>query len=224
MLGFDPLPWLNVQNTVGFNAYTDRRIVVNGKGGDYFPNGNITNDNIYRQELDNTLLVTATKPLSDNIGLKVILGNNINQRLTERQVVFGDGIIFRGINSLNNTSVTIPRVLPNNRNNFKQRYFAFFTDISLDYKNFAFLNLVARNDVSSTLPASNRSYLYGGASASLIFTEAFNLPKEYTVIREIPGGLHAGGQRSNALSDANSLHRQPGIGRWHDNGRDCFAV
>ncbi|MBD2755565.1 SusC/RagA family TonB-linked outer membrane protein [Spirosoma validum] len=177
VLGFDPLPWLNVQNTIGFNAYTDRRVVVNGKGGDYFPNGNITNDNIYRQELDNTLLVTATKPLSENFGLKVILGNNVNQRLTERQVVFGDGIIFRGINSLNNTSVTIPRVLPNNRNNFKQRYFAFFTDISLDYKNWAFLNIVARNDVSSTLPVSNRSYLYGGASASLIFTEAFNIPK-----------------------------------------------
>ncbi|MGF7218704.1 TonB-linked SusC/RagA family outer membrane protein [Spirosoma lacussanchae] len=177
VLGVDPLPWLNVQNTVGFNAYTDRRTVVNGKGGDYFPNGNITNDNIYRQELDNTLLLTATKPINENIGLKVILGNNVNQRVTERAVVFGDGIIFRGINSLNNTSVTIPRVLPNNRNNFKQRYYAFFTDISLDYKNYAFLNLVARNDVSSTLPASNRSYLYGGASASLIFTEAFQLPK-----------------------------------------------
>ncbi|MCX6218452.1 SusC/RagA family TonB-linked outer membrane protein [Spirosoma sp.] len=188
VLGVDPLPWLNVQNTVGFNAYTDRRVVVNGKGGDYFPNGNITNDNIYRQELDNTLLVTATKPLSENIGLKVILGNNVNQRVTERQVVFGDGIIFRGINSLNNTSVTIPRVLPNNRNNFKQRYFAFFTDISLDYKNYAFLNLVARNDVSSTLPASNRSYLYGGASASLIFTEALKLPKNVLSFGKLRAG------------------------------------
>ncbi len=188
VLGFDPLPWLNVQNTIGFNAYTDRRVTVNGKGGDYFPNGNITNDNIYRQELDNTLLVTATKPLSDDIGLKIILGNNVNQRLTERAVVFGDGIIFRGINSLNNTSVTIPRVLPNNRNNFKQRYFAFFTDISLDYKNYAFLNLVARNDVSSTLPASNRSYLYGGASASLIFTEAFQIPKNILSFGKLRAG------------------------------------
>ena len=188
VLGVDVLPWLNVQNTVGFNAYTDRRVTVNGKGGDYFPNGNITTDNIYRQELDNTLLVTATKSLNENIGLKVILGNNVNQRLTERQVVFGDGIIFRGINSLNNTRVTIPRVLPNNRNDFKQRYFAFFTDISLDYKNFAFLNLVARNDISSTLPISNRSYLYGGASASLIFTEALKIPKNILSFGKLRAG------------------------------------
>ena len=188
VLGVDVLPWLNIQNTAGFNAYTDRRVVVNGKGGDYFPNGNITTDNIYRQELDNTLLITATKPLSENIGLKAILGNNINQRLTERQVVFGDGIIFRGINSLNNTRVTIPRVLANNRNDFKQRYFAFFADVSLDYKNYAFLNFVARNDVSSTLPVSNRSYLYGGVNASLIFTEAFKLPKSVLSFGKIRAG------------------------------------
>ncbi|MBC7920845.1 MAG: SusC/RagA family TonB-linked outer membrane protein [Ferruginibacter sp.] len=188
VIGFDPLPWLNVQNTVGFNAYTDRRRVVNGKGGSYFPNGNITDDNIYRQELDNTLLLTASRAINDQLGLKVILGNNVNQRLTERQVVFGDGIIFPGIHSLNNTSVTIPRVLPYNRNDLKQRYYAFFTDISLDYKNYAFLNLVARNDVSSTLPANNRSYLYGGVSASLIFTEAFRLPKKVLSFGKLRAG------------------------------------
>ena len=212
VLGFDPLPWLNVQNTVGFNAYTDRRTVVNGKGGDYFPNGNITNDNIYRQELDNTLLVTATKPLSDDIGLKVIVGNNVNQRLTERAVVFGDGIIFRGINSLNNTSVTIPRVLPNNRNNFKQRFFALFTDISLDYRNFAFLNLVARNDVSSTLPASNRSYLYGGGSASLIFTEAFRLPKRILSFGKLRAGYTRVGNEATAYQTQTVYIANPVLG------------
>ena len=218
VLGFDPLPWLNVQNTIGFNAYTDRRVVVNGKGGDYFPNGNIANDNIYRQELDNTLLVTATKPLSEDIGLKVILGNNVNQRLTERQVVFGDGIIFRGINSLNNTSVTIPRVLPNNRNNFKQRYFAFFTDISLDYKNYAFLNLVARNDVSSTLPASNRSYLYGGASASLIFTEAFQIPKNILSFGKLRAGYTRVGNEATPYQTQTVYIANPVLGAGTNTG------
>jgi TonB-linked SusC/RagA family outer membrane protein len=218
VLGADVRPWLNIQNTVGFNAYTDRRTVVNGKGGDYFPNGNITNDNIYRQELDNTLLVTATKPITENIGLKVILGNNINQRVTERQVVFGDGIIFRGINSLNNTSVTIPRVLPNNRNNFKQRYFAFFTDISLDYKNFAFLNLVARNDVSSTLPASNRSYLYGGASASLIFTEALKLPKGVLSFGKIRAGYTRVGNEATPYQTQTVYIANPVLGAGSTTG------
>ncbi|GAB3699395.1 SusC/RagA family TonB-linked outer membrane protein [Spirosoma flavus] len=218
VLGVDPLPWLNVQNTIGFNAYTDRRVVVNGKGGDYFPNGNITNDNIYRQELDNTLLITATKQLGENFGLKAILGNNVNQRITERQVVFGDGIIFRGINSLNNTSVTIPRVLPNNRNNFKQRYFAFFTDISLDYKNYAFLNLVARNDISSTLPSSNRSYLYGGASASLIFTEAFKLPKNILNFGKLRAGYTRVGNEATPYQTQTVFIANPVLGAGNTTG------
>ncbi len=218
VVGVDPLPWLNVQNTVGFNAYTDRRVVVNGKGGDYFPNGNITNDNIYRQELDNTLLVTATKQLTENFGLKAIVGNNVNQRLTERQVVFGDNIIFRGINSLNNTSITIPRVLPNNRNNFKQRYFAFFTDISLDYKNFAFLNIVARNDVSSTLPASNRNYLYGGANASLIFTEAFKMPKNILSFGKLRAGYTQVGNEATPYQTQTVFIANPILGAGTGNG------
>ncbi|QHT66461.1 SusC/RagA family TonB-linked outer membrane protein [Rhodocytophaga rosea] len=212
VLGLDLLPWLNIQNTIGFNAYTDRRMVINGKGGDYFPNGNITTDNIYRQELDNTLLLTATKSLTDNIGLKVILGSNVNQRITERQVTFGDGIIFRGINSLNNTSITIPRVLPNNRNNFKQRYYAFFTDISLDYKNYAFLNLVARNDVSSTLPANNRSYLYGGVNASLIFTEAFDLPKNILSFGKVRAGYTRVGNEATPYQTQTVYTANPVLG------------
>lgn len=218
VLGFDPFSWLNVQNTVGFNAYTDRRTVVNGKGGDYFPNGNITNDNIYRQELDNTLLITANKAISDDFGVKIILGTNVNQRLTERSVVFGDGIIFRGINSLNNTSVTIPRVLTNNRNNLKQRFYAFFTDISLDYKNYAFLNLVARNDVSSTLPASNRSYLYGGASASLIFTEAFQLPKRILSFGKFRAGYTRVGNEATPYQTQTVYIANPVLGAGNATG------
>ncbi|MEJ7767680.1 MAG: TonB-dependent receptor plug domain-containing protein, partial [Chitinophagaceae bacterium] len=212
IIGFDPLSWLNIQNTVGFNAYTQRNKVVNGKGSDYFPNGNITDDNVYRRELDNTLLATATKELSESIGLKVILGNNINQRITERQVVFGDGIIIRGINSLNNTSVTIPRVLPNGRNNFKQSFYAFFADVELDYKDYAFLNIVARNDVSSTLPANNRSYLYGGVNGSLIFSQALNIPTDILSYGKIRAGYTKVGNEATPYQTTTVYQANPVLG------------
>jgi len=212
IVGFDPMSWLNVQNTIGFNAYTQRNKVVNGKGSDYFPNGNITDDNVYRQELDNTLLATATTEINKNMGLKVILGNNVNQRLTERQVVFGDNIIFRGINSLNNTSVTIPRVLPNNRNNLKQTFYAFFADVELDYKQFAFLNVVARNDVSSTLPANNRSYLYGGVNGSLIFTQALNMPDGILSYGKIRAGYTRVGNEATPYQTVTVFQANPVLG------------
>lgn len=188
VLGFDPLSWLNIQNTAGFNAYTDRRLSVRGKGSSSYSNGSITSDDIYRQELDNTLLVTVTKPINDNVSFRGILGNNINQRLTNRKVFYGDNIIVADLNSINNTSSITPVPLANNRNILKQRFYAFFTDLTFEYKNFLTLNIVGRNDISSTLPADNRSYLYGGANASFIFTQAFNMPKNVLSFGKIRAG------------------------------------
>jgi len=188
ILGFDPLPWLNIQNTAGFNAYSDSRLNVRGKGSSFYPNGSMTLDNIYRQELDNTLLATITKTINKDLNLRWILGNNINQRLTKRTVFYGDGIIVPDLNTITNTSSIVPLQVLNNRNEIKQRFYAFFTDITLDYKNFLSLNLVGRNDVSSTLPANNRSYFYGGANGSFIFSEALKIDKKIISFGKIRAG------------------------------------
>jgi outer membrane receptor protein involved in Fe transport len=60
----------------------------------------------------------------------------------------------------------------------KRRLFALFADISLSYKNWLFLNLVGRNDWSSTLPVSNRSYFYPAVSTSFIFTDALGIKSD----------------------------------------------
>ena len=212
VLGFDPLPWLNVQNTIGFNAYTDRRISTRGKGSSSYPNGSITSDNIYRQELDNTLLLTVTRPLSSDLSLRAIVGNNVNQRLTDRKAFYGDNIIVADLIDMNNTSSITPIQLNNNRNILKQRYYAFFTDITLDYKNFASLNLVGRNDVSSTLPANNRSYFYGGVNGSLVFTEAFHMDKEILNFGKVRAGYTRVGNEASPYQTQSFYQINPILG------------
>ncbi len=169
--GLDPISWLNLQATIGFNGYNDRRRNVNGRGGDIFPNGNITDDNIYRQELDWTFLATITRDLSPNWNMRLILGQNANQRVTDRQAVFGDGIIVPGINDLDNTRVqqAIGGGL------VKQRFIAHFADLQFSHKDMFFVNLVGRNDVSSTLNKGNRSYYYGGINGSVVLSDWLNL-------------------------------------------------
>ncbi|WP_195655612.1 SusC/RagA family TonB-linked outer membrane protein [Bacteroides sp. 1001136B_160425_E2] len=56
-----------------------------------------------------------------------------------------------------------------------------FGTASVGYKDFIYIDLTARNDWSSSLPASKRSYLYYSAGTSFIFTEAFKdlIPKKY---------------------------------------------
>ncbi|RYY26379.1 MAG: TonB-dependent receptor, partial [Sphingobacteriaceae bacterium] len=202
VLGFDPLPWLNIQNTAGFNAYTDRRVNVRGKGSSSYPNGSITTDNIYRQELDNTFLVTANKALTSDLTLRWIVGNNINQRMTNRTAFYGDGIIVADLNTITNTSSVTPIQLVNNRNLLEQRFYAFFTDITFDYKNYASLNIVGRNDVSSTLPPNNRSYIYGGANGSFIFTKALKIPDNILNFGKIRGGYTRVGNEATPYQTA----------------------
>jgi TonB-linked SusC/RagA family outer membrane protein len=48
---------------------------------------------------------------------------------------------------------------------------------SLGYKQFLYLDLNIRNDVSSALAINNNSYWYGGASGSFVFTESGLVPK-----------------------------------------------
>ena len=203
IVGIDPLPWLNVQNTIGFNAYTDRRMSVRGKGSASYANGSITTDNIYRQELDNTLLLTATHAIRPELKLRAILGNNVNQRFTDRKAFYGDNIIVPDLHDMNNTSSVTGVQLTNNRNLLKQRYYAFFTDITLDYKNFASLNLVGRNDISSTLPANNRSYFYGGVNGSFVFTEALHISDGILNFGKVRAGYTKVGNEASPYQTAN---------------------
>ncbi len=212
VLGFDPTPWLNLQNTIGFNAYTDRRIGVRGKGSSVYPNGSIQTDNIYRQELDDNLLATVTTSLTKDLNLRGIAGFNVNQRLTERQAVYGDGIINPGIISLNNTQTLTPVALGNGWNNIKQRFYAFFTDITLDYKKFLSLNLVGRNDVSSTLPASNRSYYYGGANGSFIFTNVMDIPRNVLSFGKLRAGYTRVGNEASPYQTVNVYQTNVSLG------------
>jgi TonB-linked SusC/RagA family outer membrane protein len=209
-IGFDPLSWLNVQYTAGFNAYTDRRRNVNGRGGEVFPNGNITEDNIYRQELDGNLLVTANRDLGPNWNLRAILGNNINQRVTERNVVFGDGIIVPGIANLNNTRIQLVQPVPGG-NLVRQRFIAFFADVQLAYRDFAFLNVVARNDISSTLPRNNRSYFYPGVNGSLVFTELFGTKPKFLSFGKIRAGYTIVGNEASAYQTQTVFGINPGF-------------
>jgi hypothetical protein len=157
-------------------------------------------------------LLTVTRPLSSDLSLRAIAGNNVNQRLTDRKAFYGDNIIVADLIDMNNTSSVTPIQLINNRNQLKQRYYAFFTDITLDYKNFASLNLVGRNDVSSTLPSNNRSYFYGGVNGSLVFTEAFRLPKEILNFGKIRAGYTRVGNEASPYQTQSFYQTNPILG------------
>ncbi|MCH6234471.1 SusC/RagA family TonB-linked outer membrane protein [Cognataquiflexum rubidum] len=212
VLGKEITPWLTVQNTFGFNSFTDNRLSVLGKGSSVYANGTINTDNIYREELDNVLLATINTKINDDLKVRVILGNNINQRLTRRAAFSGDGIIVAGLNDIRNTTTITLGNIPNNQTLIKQRFYAFFGDVTFDYKNYASLNFVGRNDVSSTLPAENRSYLYGGVNGSLVFTEALKMNSSVLNFGTIRAGYTKVGNEASPYQTVNVFNANASFG------------
>ena len=70
----------------------------------------------------------------------------------------------------------------------KRRLVGFFADASIGYRNFAFLNITGREDLTSTLPYENAQYFYPGISGSLIWTDAFKLRSNWLDYGKIRAG------------------------------------
>lgn len=56
----------------------------------------------------------------------------------------------------------------------KRRLLGAYSQVTADYRDWAFLTLTGRNDWSSTLPTNNNSYFYPSAALGIVFTDALN--------------------------------------------------
>jgi TonB-linked SusC/RagA family outer membrane protein len=164
--------WIRFDYTVGSNvARIDRREVTEIGSRAASGLGRLVLDNYRKQELESNLLVTLTPAIHKDVSLKVLVGNNINQRTITDAAQTGNQFITKGIYTLSNTA----------QQQFttdfysRHRIIGVFGDVTIGYKNYAFLNGTLRNDWSSTLPVENRSYLYPSVSGSLIVTDALNI-------------------------------------------------
>ena len=192
--GYDITDWLNVTLKGGFNSYSQQNFGVLPISTNITPTGQITDDRISNREMDYNLIFTATKDLSADFNLKAIVGGNLNKRTTERQAYQGTGIIVRGLNDLDNTQ----SVLPFGGGITERGYEALFTDLTFGYRDYLFLNLTGRNDWTSTLPVDQRSYFYGGASTSFIFTDAFDVANNWLSYGKLRAGIARVGNDTQA--------------------------
>jgi len=166
--------WIRINYNFGANtsAINRREITeINSRAAEGL--GRLVVDNFRQQELESVLLLTLNPKLNDDFDLRVIFGNEINQRTTTRQYATGSQFIVPGLYTLDNTKQQTFN--PSGDTYSRRRLLGYYTDITLGYKNYAFLNVSGRVDKSSTLPVKNNTYFYPQASLSLVFTDALNI-------------------------------------------------
>jgi TonB-linked SusC/RagA family outer membrane protein len=164
-------PWLTANYKAGINTYTDtRKTTIRPGSAGAGSLGSITLDNIRFQEIESNFFLTGNKKVGADFDLTLTTGYNYNQRTTDRNSTIGNQILFFGIDNYNLTNVQNKN--PNIVTPFiRRRIYGVYGDMTVGYRNSLFLNVTARNDWSSTLPATNRSFLYPSASLSWNFTD-----------------------------------------------------
>ena len=167
ILSYKPTNWLTITNNLGTDFYNEFRRTKTRKGTFGQIDGAFSLNQIYNNNLNNDLIITAEKKnLLKDFDLKLIVGNNYFQNSFRSLGVSARNLTVDNLYNIGNAATKDPT-------NYYQRssLIGVFGDLGLSYKNYAFLNVTGRQDWTSTLPKSNRSYFYPSVSGSFVFTE-----------------------------------------------------
>jgi hypothetical protein len=156
------------------------------------PNGFYGVLDLYRREQNADFLLSYNKVVSD-FDLSVSAGGNYmrqfgsnHQTNSKRR---GTGLIIPNIFSVSNIA---PDNIAYNSGYYEKAIYSLYGLASIGFKNAVYLDLTARNDWSSTLPAENRSYFYPSASLSIILSEMFDMGSNIDLVKLRGGWARVG--------------------------------
>ena len=156
----------------GLDTYDELRTGRRAWSTQRFPRGQYREDNIYFQERNADFLLTYAPQIGETFTATVSAGGN--QMTQERRFrrTSANELAVPGVYSFNNAAIP----LVNNQFNSQRRINSLYATANLGFRNFLYLDLTARNDWSSTLPAANNSYFYPSASLSAVLSEVIDFP------------------------------------------------
>jgi outer membrane receptor protein involved in Fe transport len=146
--------------------------------------GEVIDDYSSWMELDHFLRLNINKKITDDLTIQAYVANNINQRTSKDQAYVGTEFIDFNIVDIDNTT----KVLNNGGGYSRRRLIGLLGEVSLQYKDYLVLTAAGRNDWSSTLPVSKRSFFYPNVSASFIFSDALHIDPSFMSMGKIRAG------------------------------------
>ncbi|UKT62676.1 SusC/RagA family TonB-linked outer membrane protein [Pedobacter mucosus] len=176
-LSYDPAKWLNLSYRFGIDTYSDNRVRT-ARGPRYATEPMYDNEQGFYGEyntkfrtLNSTFVATFTSKLTDDITGTLRLGQELYDRRNKDIGTLGSILGIPDFFNLANAGVLTP-----SQNLRAKRLVGYFGEATFDYKNYLFLTVTGRNDITSTLPKESRSFFYPSASLSYVFSDQFKLP------------------------------------------------
>ena len=169
-LSYKPKDWWTLELKAGTDYYTTTTTKKLFAGGNVKPKGNYSEGSETFYENNYSFLSTMQK---DNVfgkfgGFITLGGNLMMQKRTKQRTDTGDLLIpnlFALSNAADKMSMVTDYSLVQRKMN------SLYGSFQLNYGGWAFLDITARNDWSSTMSKENRSYFYPSVSLSWVVTD-----------------------------------------------------
>ena len=123
--------------------------------------------------VDNDVLATYKKQLTSSVNMTINAGASNYYRSYGQYYNATDGLIVPNVYSLSNTKGNVKASTYVENRAVRSGY----GTLNFDLFDAFYLNFAARNDWSSTLPESNRSYFYPSVSLSTVVSNLIDMPK-----------------------------------------------
>lgn len=166
---YDFTDWLSLQVRASEDEFARDYLYYRAKGTQVYPAGNITYVKYFNEEFNTDFLITANNNITNKITSSVSIGGNFYDSKYSHIAQSGSNFKvpdFYQISNSGNTPST-------SAYESQKRTLSLYGTAQFVYNNYLFLDLTARNDWSSTLPASDNSYFYPSVTGSFVFTDAF---------------------------------------------------
>ncbi len=180
-LSYQAKDWLAFDLRLAADAYSQNGgYLYDRESFNFFTvGGRIEEYRLNYRAYNSNFLVTAKKKVG-NFNIKLLVGQTFDDRTTTSFSTSADSVldIARSLSprqlSVEGYTSTLKRT--NSRTNSRdtltlQRSIGLFSELSVAYKEFLYLNVMGRNDWLAEFPKQNRSYFYPAVNASFVFTE-----------------------------------------------------
>ena len=174
-LTYDFTDDLSLMVRSGTDVYRELRDRKRAFSTQRFPFGMYREDNIFFEERNTDFLLSYNKTLNETWSLGASFGGNRMDQTYEYDQLVAPQLSIPGLYDFSNSRVALQADDFVDRKQINSLYGL----VNLGYQNVLFLDLTARNDWSSTLPADNNSYFYPSVSASAIISDMVELPSAF---------------------------------------------
>ncbi len=184
-------PEFSLMGRYAIDTYNEERELKIANSYTNDPRGAYGLINIANFESNADFLATYKKDLK-NFDFSVSVGGNSRYQKgsnVTNATKGGTGLIVPGVYNIQNIA---PANLDYNSSWFQRAMYSVYGLANVGFRDMIFLDVTARNDWSSTLPAANRSYFYPSASLSLLVNEMLPLSNQISMLKLRTGFAQVG--------------------------------